>query len=106
MAKLWIVYREGLRLVGAVAGEADLTRCIATLDVAPWRFFTVEQPVSVSLDQARNARGRTRALVEVVEQDRYDLCPFSVGFFESPYSPEECLRRLNRASPAALEAGS
>jgi len=104
MAKLWIVYREGLRLLGAVAGEANLTRCISILDIAPWRFFTVEQPESVSLDQVRTALGRKRALVEVGEQDRYDLCPLSVGFFESPYSPEECVRRLN-ATPS-LEAAS
>jgi hypothetical protein len=106
MAKLWIVYREGLRLLGAVSGEADLARCISTLDIAPWRFFTVERPESVSLDKVRTARGRKRALVEVGEQDRYDLCPLSVGFFESPYSPEECLRRLNGPASAPLEAGS
>jgi hypothetical protein len=105
MAKLWIVYREGLRLLGAVADEADLTRCISTLDIAPWRFFTAEQPEAVSLDQVRTARGRKRGLVEVREQDRYDLCELSVGFFESPYSPEECLRRLKGAGSAALGAG-
>src|SRR5262245_15909749 len=87
MAKIWIVYREGLRLLGAVAGEADLARCVSTLDIAPWRFFTGEQPESVSLDQVRAAVSRKRALVEVVEQDRDDLCPLAVGFFESPYSP-------------------
>ena len=106
MAKLWIVYREGLRLLGAVAGEADLARCISTLDIAPWRFFTVEQPESAALDQVRTARGRKRGLVEVREQDRYDLCELSVGFFESPYSPEECLRRLNTTRSASLKAGS
>jgi hypothetical protein len=33
-------------------------------------------------------------LLEVSEQDRYDLCPLRVGFFESPYSPDECVRRV------------
>ena len=105
MAKLWIVYRAGLRLLGAVAAEADLARCISTLDIAPWRLFTVAPPESASPDQVRTNPGRKRALVEVAEQDRYDFCPLSVGFFESPYSPEECLRRLKGAA-APLEAGS
>jgi hypothetical protein len=106
MARLWIVYRDGLRLLGAVAAEADLARCISTLDIAPWRFFTAEQPESISLDDVRTTPGRKRALVEVGERDRYELCPLSVGFFESPYSPEECLRRLNGTRSSSLDAES
>jgi hypothetical protein len=106
MAKLWIVYGEGLRLLGAVLGEADLGHCVSTLDIAPWRWFTVAQPESASLDQVRASPHRKRALVEVTEKDRYDLCILPVGFFESPYSPDECLRRLKGADSAPLETGS
>jgi len=106
MAKLWIVYGEGLRLLGAVVAEADLRGCVSRLDIAPWRLFTVKRPESVSIDQVNARRHRKRALIEVTDQDRYDLCTLSVGFFESPYSPEECLRRLNLTDSSPLEARS
>jgi hypothetical protein len=106
MAKLWIVYGEGLRLLGAVIGEVDLGRCISTLDIAPWRWFTIAQPESVSLEQVQTSRHRKRALVEVSEKDRYDLCMLPVGFFESPYSPDECLRRVRGKDSAPLETGA
>lgn len=106
MAKLWIVYGEGLRLLGAVAAEADLGRCVSRLDIAPWRLFTLTRPESVLIDQVNAGRRRKRALVEVTDQDRYDLCALSVGFFESPYSPEECLRRLNLTDSSPLETRS
>jgi len=94
MAKLWIVYREGLRLFGAVAAEVALETSIARLDIAPWRFLTATPPEARPLEEVRFSPERKRALLEVTNQDCYDLCGLSVGFFESPYSPDECLRRL------------
>jgi hypothetical protein len=102
MAKLWIVYREGLRLLGSVVGEVALEPSIAALDIAPWRLFTATQPEPVALERLQASRHHKRALLEVSEQDRYDLCPLSVGLFESPYSPDECLRRLKLDAPSIL----
>ena len=101
MAKLWLSYREGLRLLGAVVAETALEPAVSCLDIAPWRFFSSQAPESVSLEQVRAAPERKRALLEVTETDRYDLCGLVIGFYESPYSPQECLRRLGVESAAA-----
>jgi len=101
MAKLWIVYREGLRLVGAVATEVPLETAITRLDIAPWRLFAAETPDTVSLEAVHAATERKRALLEVREEDRYELCGLSVALYESPYSSEECLRRFNVVTDAA-----
>lgn len=95
MAKLWITYREGLRVLGAVRANVPLELSRSRLDIAPWRFFTGEQPEAVSLDQVEQVVEHKRVLLEVTAEDRYDLCGLVVGFFESPYSPRECLRRLS-----------
>jgi hypothetical protein len=97
MAKLWLVYREGLRLLGAPIAEAPLEAAVARIDIAPWRLFTVEPPEKVPAERAEQAPERKRALLEVSPTDRYELCGLIVGFYESPYSAAECLRRL-RAS--------
>ncbi len=101
MAKVWIVYREGLRLRGAVAGEVPLETSITRLDIAPWRFFAAQAPEAVPLEQALLTSERKRTLLEVASQDRYDLCGLTLGFFESPYSPDECLRRLGLGTEPA-----
>ena len=94
MAKLWIAYREGLRLLGAPIADVSLETAIARLDIALWRLFTVEPPERISIEPLQASRERKRALVEVQESDRYELCGLSVAFYESPFSPEECQRRL------------
>jgi hypothetical protein len=102
VAKLWLSYREGLRLLGAVvATEVSLESAAARLDIAPWRFFSSQAPESVPLEQARGAMERKRALLEVTATDRYDLCGLVVGFYDSPYSPPECMRRLGTDGAAA-----
>ena len=101
MAKLWIVYREGLRLLGAPVADVALETAIARLDIAPWRMFTERPPERVPLETVRASPERKRALLEVGEDDRYELCGLSVGFYESPYSPDECMRRLDRSVATA-----
>jgi hypothetical protein len=98
MAKLWIVYNEGLRLFGAVAAEVPLESSIARVDIAPWRFFTAQRPEARPLDEVLATSARKRALLEIESQDRYDLCGLTIGFFESPYSPAECMHRLGVAA--------
>jgi hypothetical protein len=94
VARLWLTYREGLRLLGAPVAEVPLETSVARLDIAPWRVFTTESPQRVAEEQVRSAPERKRALLEVTAGDRYDLCGLVVGFYESPYSTQECLRRL------------
>ena len=104
MAKLWIVYREGLRLLGSVVGDVALETSITALDIAPWRLFTAAPPDTVSLERLQASQHHKRVLLEVSEQDRYDLCGLAVGLFESPYSPGECLRRLKLGATSARPA--
>lgn len=101
MARLWIVRREGLRLVGAPVAEIPLERAVPGLDLAPWRLFTREAPDSVPAAELSTGPDRKRVLVEVGEADRGDLCGLVEGFFESPFSPPEALRRLGIEERAA-----
>jgi len=101
LAKLWLSYREGLRLLGGIVAEVPLESSVARLDIAPWRFFAAQAPDSVPLEQARSAPERKRVLLEVTATDRYELCGLVTGFYESPYSPQECLRRLGLAIEAS-----
>ena len=101
MAKLWLTYREGLRLLGAPVRDVALEPAVARLDIAPWRFFSAAPPDPLPLDEVRGSRARKRVLLEVVPTDRYELCGLTVGFYESPYSLEECSRRLGLGSEAA-----
>ncbi|MGH7820782.1 MAG: hypothetical protein ACREQ9_13520 [Candidatus Binatia bacterium] len=95
MARLWIVYREGLELLGCVKASVPLERAVPRLDIAPWRLFSTRPPAEVAAEQVEAHRGRKRALLEVREEDREELCGLIPGFFESPYSPHEALRRLD-----------
>jgi len=105
VAKLWLTYREGLRLLGAVVADVPLESAVARLDIAPWRFFAPQAPDTLSLEQIREAPEKKRVILEVTTSDRYDLCGLVVGFYDSPYSPQECLRRLG-LDGQALPPGS
>lgn len=96
MATVWVAYREGLRLLGAIiASGVPLEGAVARLDIAPWRFFSIKPPEEIPAEELQRVTARKRVLLEVRDEDRYQLCGLSRGFFESPYSPEECRRRLN-----------
>jgi hypothetical protein len=95
MARVWVVYREGLRLLGHVAASVPLEQSVARLDIASWRLFSKTAPDEVPAEQVDTHPGRKRVLLEVREGDREDLCGLIPGFFDSPYSPQEALRRLH-----------
>jgi hypothetical protein len=100
LAPLWLAHREGLVLHGAVVAEVPLGQAIAKLDLAPWRLFTTAPPVQVPVEEVGRFPGRKRALVEIREQDRGELFGLSAGFYESPYSLQECLRRVGARAAA------
>lgn len=98
MAKLWIVCREGLRLVGAPVADVRLDQAVPRLDLAPWRLFSKQAPDPLPEAALAARRDRKRALIEVQEADREALCGLVPGFFESPYSLAEIYRRLGLSS--------
>lgn len=93
-AQVWIVYREGLRLVGARAGIVPFERSVARLDLAPWRFFSKDHPDEISIEELSQETRRQRVLVEVTPESVGDLGGFAPGFYESPFSPTGSLARL------------
>lgn len=93
-ARLWVVYREGLRLLGCVVAPVPFEHAISLLDLAVWRLFTTEAPEEVPAAEVKAAHGRKRVLVEVREHDLPDLSGYPPGCYESPYSPAEAMRRL------------
>ena len=92
--RLWVVYREGLRLLGCAIAVVPFERAITSLDLASWRLFTTETPEEVPSSEVKSVTGRKRVLVEVREHDLPDLSGYPPGCYESPYSPDEALRRL------------
>lgn len=95
MARVWIVVRDGFRLLGTVKGDVSLEVAITRLDLAPWRLFSKEPPELVSPGRVENGGEHRRVLVEVFEDERPDFSAYEGGcFYESPFSPQECLRRL------------
>ena len=94
MARVWVIYREGLRPFGHVVATVPLENAARRIDIAPWRFFTAEAPEEVSADRVHREGSRKRVLLEVLPEDRGDFCNLNPGFYESPYSPEEVVRRL------------
>ena len=98
MARLWVVYREGLRLLGHVVAQVPLEPTVSRIDIAPWRLFATAAPDEVPATQVRAYTGRKRVLLEVLPEDRGDFCALLPGFYDSPFSPDEVSRRI------ALEA--
>jgi hypothetical protein len=94
MARIWVTYRSGLRILGRPVAEVPLEKAARKLDLAPWRLFSATAPDEVDAERLASHPGPKRVLVEVAESEREELCGFPPGFYESPYSPEECLRRL------------
>jgi hypothetical protein len=101
MARVWITYREGLRLLGHVVASVPMERTVSRLDIATWRLFAAAAPEEVSGEQVRTSGERKRVLLEVGTEDARELTSFKVGcFYESPYSPAEALRRLGISTSA------
>ena len=92
--RLWVVYREGLRLIGCAVAVVPFESAISRLDLAVWRLFTTEAPEETPCAEVKAAQGRKRVLVEVRDHDLPELSGYPPGCYESPYSPDEALRRL------------
>lgn len=99
MAKVWFVRREGGRWV-APGGQPQYTRPLSDLvfrlDLGPQRWLPDERP-----DPRPDLPAEATATLEkvIVETDASDLTDgestwFRAGFYDSPYSPREAVRRL------------
>ena len=96
MARVWFVRAEH-RLVGVGGGpayEGPLEGFIWRLDLGLHRFHG-EHPIQhVSAQAPTEFRRGDLVLVEVTAQDLGDTSGYGAGFYSSPHSPQEAIRRL------------
>ena len=99
MAKVWFVRREGGRWI-APGGQPRYTLPLADLvfrlDLGPQRWLPDERP---DPDDSIPPEDPTTLAKVMIETDPNDLAGseftwFRVGFYDSPYSPREAMRRL------------
>lgn len=99
MAKVWFVRREGGRWVapgGQPKYELPLNDLVFRLDLGPQRWLPDEQPDPRPDLPAADAAQLDKVMIETDLQDLagVEFTWFRVGFYDSPYSPREAMRRL------------
>lgn len=99
MARVWFVHRRGAHWIapgGAPACEIPLADLVFRLDLGPQRQLIDEAPVADRTVPAVRPDQLSRVIVETTPEDlaAYEFSGYSVGYYDSPYSPREVARRL------------
>ena len=96
MAKVWFVRPEHrlMALGGQPAYEGALDRFIWPLDLGLHRFYSADPPQRISDSMPANWKPEDFILVEVTQEDLTPGSGYKPGFYSSPYSPREAIRRL------------
>ncbi len=96
MARVWFVHPEHrlVALGGQPAYEGPLDRFIWPLDLGLHRFYSSDPPQRVSDSSSVNLKPEDFTLVEVTREDLISGSGYKPGFYSSPYSPGEAIRRL------------
>ena len=99
MARVWLVRRRGGLWVapgGAPAFELPFAELIFPLDIATHRRVSDDPPVPVHDEPAVSPAALEKALIEVEPRDLATLTfsGYHPGIYDSPYSPQEVVRRL------------
>ena len=99
MARVWFVRRRGGQWVapgGTPAYELPLAALIFSLDLGTHRLVTDERPVPAPELAAEPPAELRRVFAEVEPKDLNGLefTGYVAGFYDSPYSPREVVRRL------------
>ena len=100
MARVWFVRRQGGQWVapgGQPAFELPFERLIFPLDLGTHRRVTDEQPVPAPDVPPEDPATLLKVFVEVEPKDLGSLeySGYKPGYYVSPYSPREAVRRLN-----------
>lgn len=96
MAKVWFVRPEHrlMALGGPPAYEGPLDRFIWPLDLGLHRFYSADPPQQAADSPLVNLQPQDFVLVEVSQEDLVPGSGYKPGFYSSPYSPGEAIRRL------------
>jgi hypothetical protein len=98
MARVWFARRRGGQWIapgGRPAYERPLSALIFPLDLAPHRLLVDDFPVSAPELPGEDLAALEKVIVEIDAGDlRAEFSGYSVGYYDSPYSPREAVRRL------------
>jgi hypothetical protein len=99
MARVWLVRRRGGQWVapgGAPAFELPLAELIFPLDIGTHRRVAHDPPVAAQDLPAAPASALEKVLIEVEPRDldALEFTGYVPGVYDSPYSPQEVVRRL------------
>jgi hypothetical protein len=108
MARVWFVRRRGGEWVvpgGAPAYELPLAALVFPLDIGTHRTVSDDPPIPAPDLPPEDPAALQRVFVEVEPKDltALDFTGYGVGFYDSPYSPREAVRRLSKP-PARASA--
>ena len=103
MAKVWFVRRRAARWIapgGKPSYELPLADLVFSLDLGPQRFLNDEGLLPEPNLPVEQPSDLKKVIVETTEADLEGLpsTAFRVGFYDSPFSPKEVARRLERLS--------
>ncbi len=95
MAKVWFVRPEHrfMALGGQPAYEGLLDTFIWPLDLGLHRFYSSDPPQQMA-NSPVNLQPEDFVLVEVTQEDLVLGSGYKAGYYSSPYSPGEAIRRL------------
>lgn len=98
MARVWFVRRRGGQWIapgGRPAYERPLAALVFPLDLGPHRLLTDDLPVGAPELPAEDPAKLAKVIVETSAEDLgEEFSGYSVGYYDSPYSPREVVRRL------------
>ena len=99
MARVWLVRRRGGQWVapgGTPAFELPLAELIFPLDIGTHRRVTDDPPIPARDVPAEPPAVLQKVFVEVEPKDlaALEFTGYSPGVYDSPYSPQEAVRRL------------
>jgi hypothetical protein len=100
MAKVWFVRRDGGRWVapgGQPRYRLPLTELVFRLDLGPQRWLPDDQPDPRPDLPPEEPSALEKVMVETEASDLTgaEFTWFRIGFYDSPYSPAEVVRRLD-----------
>ena len=99
MARVWFVRRQGGRWIvpgGRPSCERPLSALVFPLDLGTHRKLKDDVPTPAPESPSEEPERLERVIVETTPEDlrEHEFSGYSVGFYDSPYSPREAARRL------------
>jgi hypothetical protein len=111
MARVWLVHRRGAQWVapgGAPAYEQPFAELIFPLDIGTHRRVSDDPPIPAPDEPPLPPEKLQKALIEVEPRDltALEFSGYGAGFYDSPYSPQEVVRRLEALKTIAPRRGA